>query len=48
MNSLDLKNIGLDDRPVFDHYFNAYLPKISEYTFTNLFIWSKSKNIKFW
>lgn len=47
MNSLDLKNIGLDDRPVFDHYFNAYLPKISEYTFTNLFIWSKSKNIKF-
>jgi hypothetical protein len=47
MNSLELKSINLEDRPLFDHYFNAFLPKISEYTFTNLFIWSKPKNIRY-
>jgi hypothetical protein len=47
MDSLNFKKIAIEDKAVFDHFFNSYLPKISEYTFTNLFIWSKPKNIEF-
>ncbi len=47
MNSLEFKKISIEDKHVFDHYFNSYLPKISEYTFTNLFIWSKPRDIRY-
>ncbi len=47
MDLLNFKSITMEDKPVFDRFFSLYLPKISEYTFTNLFIWSKPKNIEF-
>jgi hypothetical protein len=33
------KPIELDDKPVFDELFSRFEPEISEYTFTNLFMW---------
>ncbi len=47
MKNPEFKEITLEDKQVFNHFFNSYLPKISEFTFTNLFIWSKPKNIKY-
>ncbi len=35
----DAKPIALADKPVFDKYFRQYPPEISEFTFTNLFMW---------
>ena len=33
------KKISLEDKPIFDRYFQNYFPQISEFTFTNLFMW---------
>lgn len=44
---LDFKRIGLEDKALFSNLFSSYLPSISEYTFTNLFIWSDIKDIRF-
>ncbi len=33
------KEIRLCDKPLFDRYFRAYSPEISELTFSNLFMW---------
>ncbi len=33
------KSITIADKPVFDRYFRQYPPEISEFTFTNLFMW---------
>jgi len=33
------KKIELTDKPLFDSYFLKFRPQISEFTFTNLFIW---------
>lgn len=33
------KKIELTDKPLFDSYFLKFKPQISEFTFTNLFIW---------
>lgn len=33
------KKISLADKPIFDKYFQNYFPQISEFTFTNLFMW---------
>lgn len=44
---LDFKRIALEDKEVFNSLFRSYLPSISEYTFTNLFIWSDIKDIRY-
>ncbi len=35
------KKLDLDSKPLFDSYFSKFPPTISEYTFTNLFMWRK-------
>jgi hypothetical protein len=35
----DFKELGIKDKAIFDEYFKRYPPKISEFTFTNLFMW---------
>jgi hypothetical protein len=42
---MDLDNgkaIELSDKPLFDRYFKKYPPDISEFSFTNLFMWRNS------
>ncbi len=43
----EIKNINLEDKPLFDSYFNEYNCMNSEYTFTNMFMWRKSYNIRY-
>lgn len=33
------KDLTLEDKPIFDQVFKKFPPQISEFTFTNLFIW---------
>ncbi|URA10134.1 DUF2156 domain-containing protein [Thermospira aquatica] len=35
-----------EDKILFDRWFRQMQPKISEFTFTNLFIWQKAQNIR--
>ncbi|MEJ5285030.1 MAG: DUF2156 domain-containing protein [Brevinematia bacterium] len=44
--NLNFKKIELSDKKIIDNYFSTYHPKISEYTFTNLFMWSDVRNIR--
>lgn len=44
---LDFKRIGLEDKELFRSFFKDNQPSISEYTFTNLYIWSDIKDIRF-
>ena len=42
MNSIlnpDFKPISMEDRLIFKSYLNKFQPEISEFTFTNLFMW---------
>jgi hypothetical protein len=41
MDLNDAKVIELSDKTLFDNYFTKFTPEISEFTFTNLFIWRK-------
>ncbi len=41
------KPIGITDKPLFDQYFKNYPPEISEFSFTNLFIWRNYYNFSF-
>ena len=43
----DIKDIELGDKPLFDRYFADYDGMNSEYTFTNMFMWRKSYNIRY-
>jgi hypothetical protein len=43
----DLKEITIEDKKTFDEYLNRYPQEISEMTFTNFFVWRKSKEHKF-
>ncbi len=36
---MDFKDLGLEDKPVFDDYTTQTPPETSELTFTNLFMW---------
>lgn len=47
MRELDFKPIGLPDRPVFEEIFARCQPGISEYTFTNLYVWSTSRGFRY-
>jgi len=44
---LNFKKIELSDKKIIDFYFQSFSPKISEYTFTNLFMWDEVRNIKY-
>jgi hypothetical protein len=41
------KPIEIEDKILFDKYFNRYQPEISEFTFTNLFMWRNYYNFLF-
>jgi len=41
-----LNNLSLGDKPIFDLAFKQFPPLISEFTFTNLFIWRHTYQIK--
>jgi hypothetical protein len=40
------KDLSLEDKPLLDTFFNLFPPVISEFTFTNLFIWRQAYQIK--
>lgn len=40
------RDLSLEDKPLFDALFNQIPPSISELTFTNLFIWRHSYQLK--
>lgn len=42
-----LQDINIESKPLFDKYFSQYNHQISDFTFTNLFMWRKSYNIKY-
>jgi uncharacterized protein len=44
---MEFKDIEIDDKLIFDDFFNKYKQEISEMTFTNLFCWRNSKKNKF-
>jgi len=41
-----LRDLTLEDKPLCDQLFNQFPPQISEFTFTNLFIWRQAYQIK--
>jgi len=43
---MEFREIRLEDKTRFDQWFSAMQPKISEFTFTNLFVWGKSQKIQ--
>ncbi len=45
--SFELKPVSINDKALFDNYFSAFEPVNSEYTFTNMFMWRKSYNIRY-
>ena len=47
MDLSNAKPIEINDKPLFDAYFKKFPPEISEFTFTNLFIWRKHYNFLF-
>lgn len=42
----DFKELGIEDKVIFDEYFKRHPPTISEFTFTNLFMWRHYYNFK--
>jgi hypothetical protein len=40
------KGLFLEEKPLFDKVFNVFPPVISEFTFTNLFIWRHTYQLK--
>lgn len=47
MEKINFKKLTLNDKTLFDEYFSKYPPIISEYTFSNLFVWQKSRFIEY-
>ncbi|HOJ63493.1 MAG TPA: phosphatidylglycerol lysyltransferase domain-containing protein [Spirochaetota bacterium] len=41
------KKIEIDDKKIFDYFFSNNIIEISEYTFTNLFVWSDSRIVEY-
>ncbi len=41
------KRLEIEDKQIFDRFFNDFPPKISEFSFTNLFIWRNHYNFRF-
>ncbi len=44
---LEIKPVTLLDKPILDNYFSQYGGFNSEFTFTNMFMWQKSYNIRY-
>ncbi len=44
---LNFKEIGLEDKAIFDDFFDKASLGLSELTFTNLFVWSDYRKIKY-
>ncbi len=42
----EFRELSLEDKPLFDRMFTQYPPLISEFTFTNLFIWRDAYRTK--
>lgn len=40
------KELSIDDKPLFNSLFTKFPPRISEFTFTNLFIWRHQYQLK--
>jgi hypothetical protein len=47
MEELSFKKISIEDKSIFTQMLQACPPNISEYTFTNLFMWSGPKKMEF-
>lgn len=47
INDLNFKSILLDDKAMFDSFFTPQAVDASEYSFTNLFAWSLSREIRY-
>ncbi len=47
MNLSSARQIEIEDKKLFDGYFEKFQPEISEFTFTNLFIWKNYYNFLF-
>ncbi|NVM54890.1 MAG: DUF2156 domain-containing protein [Candidatus Helarchaeota archaeon] len=47
MDLTKAKPIEITDKAIFDDYFRRFPPEISEFTFTNLFIWRNYYNFSF-
>ncbi|MBE7032261.1 MAG: DUF2156 domain-containing protein [Ruminococcaceae bacterium] len=46
-DTFEIKSVSISDKALFDRYFAAFEPLNSEYTFTNMFMWRKSYNIRY-
>ena len=44
---LDFVEITIDDKILFDKYFKLHKPKVSELTFTNLFMWRNFYKLRY-
>lgn len=44
---LELREINIDDKQLFDKYIKAHGPQISELNFTNIFMWRNSYKFRF-
>ena len=47
MNLSSARQLEIEDKKLFDGYFEKFQPEISEFTFTNLFIWKNYYNFLF-
>lgn len=47
MMNLNFKEIKIEDKAIFDNFFLKHSIKISEYTFTNLFVWNDFRIIEY-
>jgi hypothetical protein len=47
MNLSSARQIEIEDKKLFNGYFEKFQPEISEFTFTNLFIWKNYYNFLF-
>ncbi len=44
---LELREVNIDDKQIFDKYIKAHKPQISELNFTNIFMWRNSYKFRF-
>lgn len=44
---LQLKEVSIDDKFIFDKYITKHNPQISEFSFTNIFMWRNSYKFRF-
>ena len=47
MKKINFKKLTFNDKSLFDKYFEKFPPQISEYSFTNLYVWHKSRVIEY-